>query len=69
VGTYQFFTVLGLSLFGVDKTTAAGFSVAVFIILTAPLWIIGFAALTRTGLTLNDIRANISRLLSRPEKE
>ena len=37
-GTYQFFTVLGLSLFGVDKTTAAGFSVAVFIILTVPLW-------------------------------
>jgi len=27
VGTYQFFTVLGLTLFGIDKTTATGFSV------------------------------------------
>ncbi len=67
VGSYQFFTVLGLSLFGVDKTTAAGFSVVVFIILTAPLWIIGYAAVIRTGLTLSDIRAEISRLLSRKD--
>jgi hypothetical protein len=29
VGSYQFFSVLGLTLFGVDKTVAAGFSIAV----------------------------------------
>lgn len=47
LGTYQFFTVLGLTLFGVDKTTAAGFSIVVFIILTLPLWLIGLVAIGR----------------------
>lgn len=52
VGTYQFFTVLGLTALGVDKTTAAGFSLVVFALLTVPLWAIGFWALGRSGLTL-----------------
>jgi hypothetical protein len=56
LGTYQFFTVLGLTQFGVAKTTAAGFSVAVFLILTIPLWVIGVAAFGRAGLTLQMIR-------------
>jgi uncharacterized protein (TIRG00374 family) len=57
VGTYQFFTVLGLTLFGVDKTAAAGFSLVVFALLTAPLWAIGFWALGRSGLTLFEVRS------------
>jgi uncharacterized protein (TIRG00374 family) len=57
VGTYQFFTVLGLTLFGVDKPVAAGFSLVVFALLTAPLWAIGFWALGRSGLTLFEVRA------------
>jgi uncharacterized protein (TIRG00374 family) len=64
IGTYQFFTVLGLTLFGVDKTTATGFSVAVFVILTVPLWIIGFSALALTGMRLEDIRSDIGRLVA-----
>jgi uncharacterized membrane protein YbhN (UPF0104 family) len=44
VGSYQFFTVLGLTLFGVDKTRAAGFSLVVFALLTLPLLVIGFIA-------------------------
>lgn len=64
VGTYQFFTVLGLTLFGVDKGTAAGFSLVVFALLTAPLWAIGFWALGRSGLTLFDVRAEIRKNLS-----
>ena len=56
VGTYQFFTVLGLTLFGVDKTAAAGFSLVVFALLTVPLWAIGFWALGRSGVTLTDVR-------------
>jgi uncharacterized protein (TIRG00374 family) len=58
-GSYQFFAVLGLMLFGVDKTTAAGFSVAAFLILTIPLWALGIAAINRTGMTLRDIRGEI----------
>ncbi len=61
VGTYQFFTVLGLTLFGVDKGTAAGFSLVVFALLTVPLWAIGFWSLGRSGLTLFDVRAELRR--------
>jgi uncharacterized protein (TIRG00374 family) len=55
LGTYQFFTVFGLTLFGVDKTSAAGFSLVVFALLTVPLWAIGFWALGRSGLTLVEV--------------
>ena len=61
VGTYQFFTVLGLTLFGVDKGTATGFSLVVFALLTAPLWAIGFWALGRSGLTLFDVRTELRK--------
>ena len=64
IGTYQFFTVLGLSFFGIDKTTAAGFSVAVFIILTVPLWVLGLLAVNGSGLSLRSIRGEIRRILS-----
>jgi hypothetical protein len=36
VGTYQFFCVLALTLFGVEKTAATAFSVIAFVILTIP---------------------------------
>ncbi|MGH7889020.1 MAG: lysylphosphatidylglycerol synthase transmembrane domain-containing protein, partial [Thermodesulfobacteriota bacterium] len=62
VGTYQFFCVVGLSLFGVQKTPATAFSVVVFVILTIPLWAIGFFALGRSGMTLTQIRSEINKL-------
>jgi len=62
VGSYQFFTALGLTLFGVDKATAAGFSIVVFLALTIPLWIIGFIALTASGMNLKRVRLEISGL-------
>jgi glycosyltransferase 2 family protein len=63
VGSYQFFTVVGLAIFGVDKTTATGFSVVAFIILTLPLWALGLVAVGKTGMKLADIRAAIARTL------
>ncbi len=59
IGTYQFFTVLGLSLFGIDKSIAAGFSLVVFVILTAPILLAGFYAIQRTGLTLRSMRTDL----------
>ena len=56
VGAYQFFCVLGLRLFAVDKTLAAGFSVVVFALLTLPLLVIGFVALGQSGLSLDSLR-------------
>src|SRR5690606_6567447 len=56
VGSFQLFTVLGLSIFGVEKEQAAGFSAGVFLVLTVPLWLIGFVALSHTGLSLRTTR-------------
>ena len=56
VGSFQFFSVLALRLFGVEKTIAAGFSIVYFAALTIPLWILGFLAITGTGLNLSTIR-------------
>lgn len=64
VGSYQFFTVLGLTVFGVEKTTAAGFSLVVFTVLTAPLWAIGLWALGSSGLSFTEIRSNLANLLT-----
>ena len=64
IGSYQFFTVLGLTLFGVDKTTAAGFSLVVFTVLTAPLWAIGLWALGSSGLTFVQVKSELARLLT-----
>jgi hypothetical protein len=60
VGSYQFFVVIGLALFGVEKTRASGFSMIVFVILTLPVWALGFLALARSGLSLAQIRRGIS---------
>jgi glycosyltransferase 2 family protein len=62
VGTYQFFTVVGLTLFGINKTLATSFSVVVFLILTIPLWLIGLLVFARLGLSLKKIRTEISLL-------
>ena len=44
-GTFQVFVILGLTLFGVDRGAAAAFSIAGFVILTAPLWLLGGLAM------------------------
>lgn len=60
VGSFQFFTVLALQLFGVDKSTAAGFSVVVFLVLTLPLWALGLWAISNCGVSLGDLRARFA---------
>jgi hypothetical protein len=59
LGLYQLFSVLGLTLFGVDKTAAAGFSIVAWVLLSFPLWVLGAVALGRTGMTLETIKAGI----------
>ena len=63
VGSYQFFCVLGLTLFGVDKTRAAGFSIFVFVAFTIPLLLAGFIAVTQSGLAATSLRSEMARLL------
>jgi uncharacterized protein (TIRG00374 family) len=62
VGTYQFFTVVGLTLFGIDKTLATSFSVVVFLILTIPLWAIGMLVFGHLGLSLKKVQTELSSL-------
>jgi len=63
IGTYQFFCVVGLTLFGVEKSVATGFSFVAFFLLTLPLWILGLLAIARSRMTLASIRSEIDRLL------
>jgi len=62
IGAYQFFCVLGLQLFSVDKTLATGFSFVVFILLTLPLLSIGFIALGQSGLSLRSLRDRLRKV-------
>jgi uncharacterized protein (TIRG00374 family) len=65
-GLYQFFCVLGLGLFNVPKSTAVGFSLMMFGILTLPLLIGGFIAVALTGLKLGDIRTRAHSSMQAP---
>jgi len=61
IGVYQFFCVIGLALFGVEKTSATGFSLVVFFFLKAPLWIIGFFVITFSGISLSSMHEKIGK--------
>jgi uncharacterized protein (TIRG00374 family) len=65
VGSYQFFCVLGLTIFEIEKTRATGFSIFAFLALTIPLAFLGFAALLRSGMSLRTMREKVKGLPSR----
>ena len=56
VGSFQFFTVVALRLFGVDKSDATGFATLLFLVVTVPLWLAGFVATLTSGLGFGEIR-------------
>jgi hypothetical protein len=62
IGSYQFFTVVALEIFGVDKATAASFSLVSFVLLTVPVAIVGLIALWRTGMSFSAIRSEVANL-------
>jgi uncharacterized protein (TIRG00374 family) len=66
VGSYQFFCVLGLSIFDVEKTRATGFSIFAFLALTIPLAFLGFVALLRSGMSFGAMRQKVKGLGGRP---
>lgn len=55
IGSYQFFTVIGLTLFGVEKSLATGFSLVVFVLLTLPLLLLGSLAMATCGARPREI--------------
>jgi glycosyltransferase 2 family protein len=62
VGAYQFFCVLGLSVFDVEKTTATGFSIFALIAMSLPFAFLGFAALLRSGMSLRSMREKVTHM-------
>jgi uncharacterized membrane protein YbhN (UPF0104 family)/outer membrane receptor protein involved in Fe transport len=64
VGTYQLACVAGLEMFGIDKTTATGFSVVVFVLFTAPVWLLGGIALARSGTYLKGRKYMLKRYVT-----
>jgi len=56
VGAFQAVTVKALGWFGFDKTTAVGFSVMIWAVITLPLLVAGFVALALTGMKFNVLR-------------
>jgi len=66
VGASQALMVLALGLFGLDKTTATGLSIVTWGVITLPLLVAGFLALTFTGIDLGEIRHHARRHASAP---
>jgi glycosyltransferase 2 family protein len=59
IGSYQFFCVVGLNVFLVEKTSATAFSFFAFFALTLPIMLLGFAALLRSGMSLQSVREQV----------
>jgi uncharacterized membrane protein YbhN (UPF0104 family) len=64
IGIYQFLCVIGLTLFGVEKTVATGFSLVAYFLLRAPLWVAGFLVISREGMSISQIEKEVRALRS-----
>ena len=67
VGAFQALTVLVLQWFGMDKTTAAGFSVMVWAVITLPLLVAGFLALAITGMKFGELKRHAETAAATPQ--
>ena len=56
LGSWQMACVLGLTMFGVEHTTAATFSMVVFVVLSLPTLVGGVVALATSPLNLTQLR-------------
>ena len=67
VGSFQFLTVLGLRLCGVEKADSTGFATLLFVVVTLPLWLAGFIALLATKMRLGEIRRDAQVQMDREQ--
>ena len=56
IGPWQFFCVVGLQLFGVSASRAAGFSLVAFVLCTLPPILMGFFALLTSPFSWSELR-------------
>jgi uncharacterized protein (TIRG00374 family) len=66
VGSYQFFCTLGLTLFGVQESRAAAFSIVVHLLFTLAFLCFGFLATLRSGLSFGTMRARVTKISGTP---
>jgi len=66
VGAFQAVTILALGMFEVDKTTAAGYAVMVWAVITLPLLLAGFIALAITGTKLRELHRHAKAMATTP---
>ncbi len=59
IGTYQFFCVVGLTLLGVGKTTAAGFSIVSYVLLNVPILALALFSLSKCGMGMASIKEKV----------
>jgi uncharacterized membrane protein YbhN (UPF0104 family) len=55
VGSFQALAVLGVMLFGVDRQSAISYATLLFLVITVPLWVVGFFALLATKMKLSQL--------------
>jgi len=55
VGSFQALSRGALELFGLERAEATGFSTLLFLVVTVPLWLAGFAALIATRMRFSEI--------------
>jgi uncharacterized protein (TIRG00374 family) len=60
IGPFQFFCVLALTMFGVEKTTATGFAIVLWLVFSIPIFLLGSFAFLKSGLTWAEIHASSS---------
>jgi hypothetical protein len=58
IGGFQFFTVVALRLFGVEKDAATGFATIMFFVVTVPLWLGGAIAAAMAGIRIKELQSH-----------
>jgi uncharacterized protein (TIRG00374 family) len=55
VGLFHLLAVLGVRLFGIEEGVATSYATVLFLVITVPLWLVGFFALLATKMKLSQI--------------
>jgi uncharacterized protein (TIRG00374 family) len=58
IGGFQFFAVVALRLFGVEKDAATGFATIMFFVVTVPLWVGGAIAAALAGVRIKELQGH-----------
>ncbi len=69
IGIFEYMTILGLSLFGINKTDALGYGLMLHLVSYLPKIILGFVFMTNLNLTVKNAETEFSHLNGMEEME